>query len=250
MTIDELARRAGTTTRNIRNYQTLGILPPPAVVGRVGYYDEGHVGRLRLIGRLQDQGFSLAGIRELVQAWEQGRSLGALLGFEQVLAAPWVDEETEELTLEQLLELFPEAATDPALGRRAVELGMIEPRGDRFRVPSPTLLRAGAEMVAAGVPLAALHDEVELLRGEMERIAARFVDLFERYVWQPFVDAGMPSERLSQVTESLRRMRPVASTAVRSILAEALEQRSAASTAVQAKLIAETGSGPGQEAQG
>ncbi|MFN2533960.1 MAG: MerR family transcriptional regulator [Pseudonocardiaceae bacterium] len=88
MTVDELARQARTTTRNIRNYQTLGVLPPPSVVGRVGYYNEGHLGRLRLITRLQEQGFTLAGIRELVQAWEQGRSLGDLLGFEQILTAP------------------------------------------------------------------------------------------------------------------------------------------------------------------
>ncbi|MDP8987506.1 MAG: MerR family transcriptional regulator, partial [Actinomycetota bacterium] len=38
MTIDDLAREAGCTTRNIRSYQTLGLLPPPSIVGRVGYY--------------------------------------------------------------------------------------------------------------------------------------------------------------------------------------------------------------------
>lgn len=249
MTVDELARRARTTTRNVRNYQTFGLLPPPALVGRVGYYDEGHLGRLRLIARLQEQGFTLAGIRELVQAWEQGRSLGDLLGFEQVLTAPWTMEEPEYLTAEQLLKLFPQAAQDASLGLRAVDLGLIQPEGDRFRVPSPTMLRAGAELVAAGIPLAATQDEFAALRADMERVAARFVELFERYVWQPFVEAGMPAERLPQVTDALRRMRPLAATSVHAMLAKAMEHQSAASTAAQLKLMSDGNPAPGPEVQ-
>jgi DNA-binding transcriptional MerR regulator len=249
MTVDELARQARTTTRNIRNYQTLGLLPPPSLVGRVGYYHEGHLGRLRLITRLQEQGFTLAGIRELVGAWEQGRSLGDLLGFEQVLTIPWSVEEPEYLTAEELLELFPQAAQDSSLGLRAIDLGLIQPEGERFRIPSPTMLRAGAELVAAGIPLAATQDEFAALRADMERVAARFVELFERYVWQPFAEAGMPSERLPEVTEALRRMRPLAATSVQAMLARAMEHQSAASTAAQVKLISDGGPAPDQEVQ-
>ncbi|HSH60512.1 MAG TPA: MerR family transcriptional regulator, partial [Acidimicrobiales bacterium] len=72
ITVDEVARRAGTTTRNVRNYQTMGLLPPPALAGRVGHYDEGHLARLRVIARLQHQGFSLSAIAALLQAWEDG----------------------------------------------------------------------------------------------------------------------------------------------------------------------------------
>jgi DNA-binding transcriptional MerR regulator len=177
MTVDELARRARTTTRNIRNYQALGLLPTPCRMGRVGYYDEGHLGRLRLIARLQEQGFALAGIRELVGAWEQGRSLVDLLGFEQVLTVPWAVEEPEYLTAQELLELFPQVAQDVSVGLRAIDLGLIQPDGERFRVPSPTMLRAGAELVAAGIPLTATQDEFAELRADMERVAARFVEL-------------------------------------------------------------------------
>ncbi len=239
MTIDELARRAGCTTRTVRNYQTLGLLPPPALTGRVGRYGEAHLGRLRLIARLLEQGFSLVGIRELLEAWEQGRSLGAVLGFEQALTAPWSDEEPEHLTLEELVAMFPETVHDPTLGLRAVELGLIEPEVDGFRVPSPRLLRAGAELAAAGVPLAATQDEVAALRDDMDRIAARFVGLFERYVWQPFVEAGMPPERLPHVTDALRRMRPLAAVSVQALLAAAMEHQTAASTVAQAKLAAD-----------
>jgi DNA-binding transcriptional MerR regulator len=232
--VDELARRAGTTSRNVRNYQTIGLLPPPRVVGRVGWYDEGHLGRLRLIASLQEQGFSLAGIAELLRAWEQGRSLADVLGFERALTEPWSDEEPELMTAQQLLELFPDAARDLSLAARAVELGLIVPEGDAFRVPSPSLVRAGAELVAVGVPLAVTHDVVATLRQDMARIASRFVALFERYVWGPFVEAGMPAERLPEITDALRRLRPLAAVAVRATLAQAMEQATATSTAVTA----------------
>src|SRR5207248_10687665 len=79
MTIDELARAAGTTTRNVRAYQTRGLLPSPRIVGRVGHYGAGHLARLRLIAKLQDQGFSLAAIDRLMAAWHARQSVSELL---------------------------------------------------------------------------------------------------------------------------------------------------------------------------
>lgn len=234
MTVDELARRAGTTTRNVRNYQTQGLLPPPELVGRVGYYDEGHLGRLRLVAQLQQQGFSLAGIAELLKAWEQGRSLGHLLGFEEALTAPWTDEQPEFMTLAELAEMFPQAADDPALAIRAMDLGLIVPHEDGFLIPSPSLLKAGAELAAVGVPLADTQDSLAALKDDMARIAARFVGMFERYVWKPYVEAGMPPERLPDVTDALRRMRPLAAISVQATLAHAMQRASAASTAASA----------------
>jgi DNA-binding transcriptional MerR regulator len=239
MTVDELARRAQTSTRNVRNYQTLGLLAPPSLVGRVGYYSEGHLGRLRLIARLQQQGFTLAGIRRLVQAWEQGQSLGHLLGVEQGLTDPWLVEEPEYLTAKQLLELFPQAAQNVSLGQQAIDLVLIHPDGERFQIPSPTMLRVGAQLVAADIPLAAIHDEFAALHADMERIAARFVELFESYVWRPFVEEGMPPKRLSQVTKALGGMRALAAMLVQVMLATAMEYQSAASTAAKFELISE-----------
>ncbi|MBW3615794.1 MAG: MerR family transcriptional regulator [Actinobacteria bacterium] len=240
MTIDELARVSGCTSRNIRNYQTLGLLPPPTVVGRTGYYNEGHLKRLRLIARLQGQGFSLAATRTLLDASARGLSLNDLVGFGELLAAPWSDEEPEAMTLEQLAAMFPEAVSDPALALRSVELGLVVPEEGGFRVPSPLLLRAGAELVASGVPLAAAQEELAALRADMERIAVRFVQLFERFVWQPFVDAGMPPEQLGTVTEALARMRPLAATSVQATLAQAMPRQVAQSAAALARRLSES----------
>jgi DNA-binding transcriptional MerR regulator len=79
--IDELARRSGVTARTIRAHQTAGLLPPPRVRGRTAYYGEEHARRLTAITRLQARGWSRAAIREALEAWDAGRSLGTLLGL-------------------------------------------------------------------------------------------------------------------------------------------------------------------------
>ena len=237
MTIDELARAVGTTTRTIRAYQTQGLLPHPRLAGRVGVYDEGHLARLRYIAHLQERGFSLAAIRDLLTAWEEGRSLSDVLGFEEALTAPWTDEVPEVIDADGLRQLFPDLADDDEAGaeavRRAVDVGLLVPEGDGWRVPSPILLRTGAELVAAGIPLSAVLDEHVLLSSDMARVAERFVALFEHHVWEPFVLEGLPAERLGEVTDALLRVRPTAARAVQAVLARSMEQAVAASTTRQ-----------------
>lgn len=80
-TIDQLARRAGTTARQVRAFQTQGLLPHPRLVGRTGFYDPGQLDRLRAIQRLQRQGFSLAGIARLLHALDAGSTLEHVVGL-------------------------------------------------------------------------------------------------------------------------------------------------------------------------
>lgn len=238
MTIDALAQVSGVTTRNIRAYQTRGLLPPPRMEGRVGYYDEVHLARLRYVASLQERGFSLAAIQCLLEAWEQGRGLTEVLGFEEALNAPWSDDKPERISIARLLEMFPEAVDDPSLLTRAVDLGLLAPvgdgEGDELEAPSPRLVQVGAELVAAGIPLAAALDEYERLSADAARIAERFVRLFEDNVWEPYVAAGLPPERLSEVTEALQRVRPTAGMAMEAALALAMERAVAASATRQA----------------
>src|SRR3954451_8895162 len=67
MTIDELARRTGMTVRNIRAHQSRGLVPPPEVRGRTGYYGDEHLKRVELIQELQADGFNLESIRKLLE---------------------------------------------------------------------------------------------------------------------------------------------------------------------------------------
>src|SRR5262245_34410204 len=79
--IDDLARLAGTTVRNVRAYQERGLLPPPRRQGRVGLFDDDHLERLRLIGHLLERGYTLANIGELIAAWEKGEAIDDVLGM-------------------------------------------------------------------------------------------------------------------------------------------------------------------------
>ena len=232
-TIDELARKAGTTTRNIRSYQTKGILPPPRMVGRVGYYGEGHLARLKYTAGLQERGFSLAAIGCLLSAWEEGRSLQDVLGFEQALTAPWSDELPERFTRQQLQQMFPEIVEDEALVKRACNVGLLQPDGDGFLASSPRMIRNGAELVGVGMPLSLALDEYERLSHDLTVVAERFVAMFEEFVWEPFVQSGWPIEDLPAVTEALHRVRPTASTSVQAVFAHVMEDAVAASSARQ-----------------
>src|SRR5947208_13389370 len=86
LTVEDLARETGVPVSTVRLYQARGLLPAPERRGRVAYYGPGHVARMHLIGRLQEDGFSLASIKHLVDAWEEGRGLTDLLGLEERVA--------------------------------------------------------------------------------------------------------------------------------------------------------------------
>jgi DNA-binding transcriptional MerR regulator len=147
-TIDELAQRAATPVRTIREYQTMGLLPPPEKRGRVGIYRPSHLTRLVLVARLAERGYSLAGIRDLLSAWRDGADLGEVLGLapDQLVH---VDEPGAPATRDQLTRALPGLVPD-----RFEELlasGVVEACGpDRYCVPSPSLLQLIADSLAAG----------------------------------------------------------------------------------------------------
>lgn len=221
--IDELAQRAGVTSRNIRAYQQRGLLPPPELEGRTGYYGEEHLRRLELIGELQERGYSLEAIRHTLDAWSSGGDLGHLLGFRHLLTAPFAEEEPRRYGLDDLVERFPEAADDPALVERAVQLGLLEPDADGFVARSPLLIEAGAELARAGVPLRAIFDLVVAVRADLADIARRFVGIVEEHVVRPFEAAGGDGDP-GEVIETVQRLRPIALEVVRPFLAEQMQR--------------------------
>jgi len=219
--IDVLAREAGTTVRNVRAYQDRGLLSPPRREGRVGLYSEAHLSRLRLIGQLLDRGYTLANIAEMIEAQEQGHDVGELLGLGVALTGPWTDEVPTYVTPVDLLEMFGPAFD--AL-EEAVKLGVLEQEGDRFRVPSPRLLRAGAELVRAGIPLEEVFAQLRKLRRDVDRIAGRLVELASTHIFDPYGDELPPPEDIPRLTELVSRLRPLAEMVVDAELARAMDK--------------------------
>ena len=220
--IDELAREAGTTVRNVRAYQDRGLIPPPRRSGRVGLYNDAHLSRLRIIGQMLERGYSLANIAELIGTLEGGHDLGDLLGLGAALTTPWSDETPTYLTADELYRMF--GGQDADTLAEAIKLGLIEVDGDRFRVPSPRLLHAGAELFAAGIPLEAIMGVARALRRDVDRIAARFVELTATHLFDPYGDALPPPEDVPRLAELVRRLRPLAQMSVDAELARAMER--------------------------
>ena len=92
MTIEDLARRTGVSTRNVRAYRTAGLLPPPRLDGRTGRYGDEHVRRLAVISRLQRRGWSLAAISDVLGAVDAGRPLEELVAGAAPAGRDWLDE--------------------------------------------------------------------------------------------------------------------------------------------------------------
>ncbi|MEY2571199.1 MAG: hypothetical protein QOE63_1549 [Acidimicrobiaceae bacterium] len=224
LTIDELARAAGQTSRNIRAYQERGLLPPPAKVGRTGYYDASHVARLKVIADLLERGYSLAAIGDLLDVWHRGGDVGKVLGLEQALVRPFTDEQPTYISFQQLAELFGDVG-DSDIARRALELGLAEIDGMRVKVPSMRVLEAGVELVQAGVPYDAVLDQAEELQHDVRRIAQRFVAVVTEHVLEPLLADGPPDvEQLEVIADLIERLRPLAAQIVFPMLAQALER--------------------------
>jgi DNA-binding transcriptional MerR regulator len=211
ITIDELARRTGMTVRNIRAHQSRGLLPPPTVRGRTGYYGPEHIARVELIREMQADGFNLGAIAKLLEG--AGGSGDELLRFTRAVKEPFEDEEPRVIELTELQQRMN--TTDPDLLRRAERLGIMRllPEG-RVEELSPRLSRAGEELGKLGVPVNRQLDVVERIRHHADGVAREFVKLFVNEVWRPFEEAGAPEERLPEVREALERLRPLAAEAM------------------------------------
>ena len=209
MTIDELAQRVGMTARNVRAHQSRGLLPPPKIRGRTGFYGPEHVARLELVRDLQAEGFNLEAIRRILER-TTATSVGDVLDFTRAVAEPFSDEEPELIDVEEFRQQWGDQLT-PKLATRAAELGFVKPIDDRHaEVLSPRLRRASEELAELGVPLDTALDLIDKLRRHTEPVADAYVDLFIKHVWEPFHKAGEPEERWAEVRDALDRLRPLA----------------------------------------
>ena len=220
--IDELARLAATNVRNVRVYQDRGLLDPPRRDGRVGIYTDAHLARLRLIGQLLNRGFTFANIGELLDVWERGGDLAEILNLESAIGHPWSDEIVGHVTADELRDTFGGQFSEDNLAR-AVALGLLEPDGARYRVPSPRLLSAGAELTAAGMTLRDVLDLAGRLRTHVNAAAREMAATVTSQVLAAHVrDGRLAGQDIAEVAAITRRLRPLAQTAVDAMLAQAM----------------------------
>jgi DNA-binding transcriptional MerR regulator len=229
LTIDELARRTGMTVRNIRAHQSRGLLPPPDVRGRTGFYGSEHEARIELIRELQADGFKLEAISRLLES--AGNSDDEVLRFTRAVKAPFEEETPQIVSAAELAERFSDAGDKAAeMLRRAEKLGLMRPLGDgNYEELSPRLARASAELGALGISTDTALDIARELRKQSDSVAKAFVELFIKEIWEPFESEGRPEHDLPHVREALERLRPLASDALLAMfqlaMTEAVEKR-------------------------
>lgn len=216
------------SVRNIRAHQARGLLAPPEVRLRVGYYGPEHVTQLKLIRELQSDGFNLAGIKRLLDGTDG--TAQRLQRFRQALTEPPDAERPQTLTVAELGRRFRvEAQEAPAVLARAQRLGVLVAAGeDRYQAPSPALLAVAEQVVRRGVSLDGALEVFEQIERHCDAVSAAFVALFMAEVWQPFQRAGMPAAQWAEIEDSIGRLRPLATEALLAIFSRRMSVQSEA----------------------
>ncbi|NUP40476.1 MAG: MerR family transcriptional regulator [Streptomyces sp.] len=223
--MEELAEAAGIPVRTLRFYRERRLLPPPRRDGRIAWYSESHLARLRTIAALLERGHTLGGIAELITAWEKGRTLGGvaeLLGLGGTLAAPWSDETPVVLTPQELADYFGDDVSPENL-TTALEIGYISVAGENALHTSRRLLDVSAALVREGVPLAAVLDAGREVRAHVDAIAELFTRVVKTHVLGPLDD--LPPEQVQRVSDAMQQLRPLAKDIVDAEMSLAMERR-------------------------
>jgi DNA-binding transcriptional MerR regulator len=238
LTIEGLAQATGLSVRNLRSHHARGLLPPPEVRGRVGYYGPEHLARMRLIQELQEEGLKLEGIKRLLAESKDSRD--GLLRVRQAAETFEEREGSEVVTREELVERLGIDAHEPKLVEKAIKLGILVPLGeDLFEVPSPTLLSTAEEVVKRGITLPHALDLVEELGRHARDVSKQFVKLFLSDVWKPFTDAGLPDGQWNEIAESMEELRPLAADALLTVYRQTLSEEVEATFADITRRLAE-----------
>lgn len=208
---EELAEAAGIPVRTLRFYRERKLLPPPRREGRIAWYDDHHLARLRTIAALLERGHTLGGIAELTAAFESGRDVGQL---GELLGIGWSEETPVRLTPEALADYFEGEVTPENLAA-SLDLGYLAVDGDAIVHVSRRLLDVSSALVREGVPLSAVLETGRRVREHADAMAALFTEL---------ISAHLPPE-------ALPRLRPLAKSVVEAELTMAMDRLLASSAA-------------------
>jgi DNA-binding transcriptional MerR regulator len=223
--IEELARLAGTTTRNIRVYRDRALLHPPLRVGRIALFNDTHLTRLRLITSLLDRGYNIAHVHEMLSAWEQGKNLGDMLGLESAIAGSWATEKPERMSVADAKRLID----DDAGFERLIGLGVVrlEDSGgvQEAVVVRPKLIEAFNEIRQYGVASGRLIDLHEQIAPLIDQISGMLVSAGVEHVGDRIKPGAAlpPDTEVAELITMLVRFRTQAVSAVSATLAFSIE---------------------------
>jgi adenylate cyclase len=188
LTLEQVAARAGVTQATVRRWVKEGLVPQYE-----GTWTPAAASHVRIVARLRERGHSVNRIREASQSGK--------------LAFGYIDEllpSTEgRYTLEQAAH---EIDLDPVLVERLFgAMGQNALSTEEITEEDLQVLRYGAEILAAGLPLPALLQIVRVYGQAMAQVADAEVRLFHLYLHEPLMRDGVPGVEVAQAMEGMTR---------------------------------------------
>ncbi len=176
MTVDTLSARTGVSVRNMRAYQTAGLLPPPRLKGRLGLYGQAHQGKLELVRDLRQQGFRLDAIKGMLDKTPEGAWPEYSLISELFSTTFFTVETPKRKALSDMAAHWSTPATSEQK-ERLTQNGLYRRIGpDDVEVLSPTLERIGIQLAELNVPLDTVLDLQDQLIKHTRIIAQTYVE--------------------------------------------------------------------------
>lgn len=175
-TVEELAARTGVSVRNIRAYQTAGLLPPPRLRGRLGLYGPAHQGKLELIRDLRAQGFRLDAIKGMLSQTPDGAWSEYSLISDLFSTTFFTVETPRRKGLSEMAAHWGTEAT-PEQKERLRKNGLYRQIGpDEVEMLSPSLERIGIQLAELNVPLDTVLDLQDVLIRHCRAVARHYVE--------------------------------------------------------------------------
>jgi len=198
--VEQLAAAAGVRVDTVRFYQGRGLIPRPQRRGRLAIYADEHLGRLRRIRKLLDQGFTLAQIQRVLEAPAHGDTATSLL---ETLMGEGAGERTFSRA-----ELAAEAGVPEALVQAAQAAGLVEPLRidgeERFGESDLEMARTALAILGAGFPLDALLALAVRHADNVQSVADAAIDLFDEHIRKP---SGTRADEVA-ISQAFRSLMP------------------------------------------
>lgn len=186
MTVDELSAAAGLTVRTTRYYASLGLIPQPERRGRMAWYAEDHLARLRLIPALQAHGFSLQEIERFIARLPADASVEDLTVI-RALIASWTVQGPKELTRRQLEQHAKRRLREEELDL-VLHLGLVRRvgEGDEARYSPAHGFETGVKILDLDIPIDAMREAGEAIGRHAQALAAELAVIMNEQVIAPF----------------------------------------------------------------
>jgi adenylate cyclase len=189
LTLKQVAARAGVTQATVRRWVKEGLVPQY----EGGTWTPAAASHVRIVARLRERGHSVERIKEASQTGK--------------LAFGYIDELLPSSEARYTLrEAARELDVDEELIERLVAaMGLNALSSEELSEVDLQVLRYGAEVLAAGLPLPALLQIVRVYGQAMAQVADAEVRLFHLYLHEPLMREGVPGVEVAQAMEGMTR---------------------------------------------